>query len=217
MAKYKMHEQVVTALKEAEADYLDGESGIFPYYRQKLYKSYLESGDPNGFKARGWLAIITIYKGYERWKKYYPTKEEVGFLAQPDYILQLAGEILQGKHTSAAIEDLVDQVYLSIEKAYDVLSTTRANDRWRTSYALTCGEGAYVALLVAANCDPFFTLELKETQPDYLLDGDWDELHYALKGYAMAGQDYHFATGREFWKWWLYEAIPQSWELAQEN
>jgi hypothetical protein len=76
---------------------------------------------------------------------------------------------------------------------------------------------------------PFGVSINEETTDVDIPDGYGDVAHYAVRAYATVGTvqskknriipPYHMdkSKSREFWEWWLTEAIPASWEAVQRE
>jgi hypothetical protein len=78
-------------------------------------------------------------------------------------------------------------------------------------------------VLRTANID----IDFNPSKPDYSLDddGDWDEGDgyrdaagwgaYVMAGGTVDDPKADASKRREFWEWWLSEAIPAAWQMVQ--
>ena len=97
-------------------------------------------------------------------------------------------------------------------------------------------EAAYLSLQLVSNAKSFQDYNIKEIERGFsdeiiISIGDFDVETFAVLAYSGFNYDFEYREDDsdnnmsnfdsqkrlEFWKWWLTEAIPQAWELAQET
>jgi len=171
-----------------------------------------------GDKTLGWLGILTSKKVLFLWESIW---QQITFdpdaVTRPEEMLELAEKLLLGKTT---IDDNLFELYgefntaLNIEYwvSYDVANTFNAS---------------------------YFTLEMIIYGPNNLTTNNSDDIYdydrdfasravaaYTVINSVVPSEDLTLNPALlkfdpqkrlEFWEWWLTEAIPQAWELAQSS
>ncbi len=184
---------------------------IGPFYRNKIYRAFDVKGDLIGYRARTWLAILAARYSMAKWQGHYPELKSQSEMDRPKHWLFLAKGVVQEKIKIIDIGHRIKRFSQAIKKAQ------QEGGGWEANYAITAGVAALVALRVALGEDPFEGCNFTEEDvdvPGFYPTDYWDAALYAADAYAF--QDYDDEAAFKFWHWWLTEAIPQAWELAQQ-
>jgi len=204
---------------------------VKPSQRLAIYKSFGYSGYANGHKQKvqqlktdalflseadravAWLSIITASKLDAVWKQasFDIDNTNTHYSYNPYVILKEAKKFLTGKQTaSKAFSNLT----VNFDQAVGGLDV---------SAKLLCAiYTSYNALEITLLGTDILLFEAQKNNFDDAADAitsDFAEM--AVKAYTTINEDkpliYDSQKRLEFWEWWLTEAIPQAWELAQET
>jgi hypothetical protein len=174
-------------------------------------------------KTLGWLAVLTARRVLPIWDEYYDpeeyldaqTAQEVAqYLPTPQEVLQVAEKVLKKQmDNSKAFELLCNKFNWPVEgsEKYNVASSYRA---------------AHQALNTILSDSQFLGfLSKDEDNPEDVYE---DFAAIAMQAYSFVdnGNNKTWLSTRnpefdpskclEFWEWWLTEAIPEAWDLAQQ-
>jgi len=165
------------------------------------------------------IGYLTIEYGIQDWSnkewREFDENEEV----TPQYVLNLVKSVLENKvdlHAADILYEDLNQVYYQHDHSYKVYNICRA-----------------VLNLLRLTIYSLATMELEETKfIKGLFNESIDFSHFTMRACAVIDNQVEqnkndvILLGRkkfdvqielEFWEWWLTEAIPQAWELAQQS
>jgi hypothetical protein len=218
---------VNTALAEMQAD---PDHRLSHQRRGQIYDALGPLTEDISRNARGWLAVITARRVLPAFQAAFPED------TLPQQLLDMAVSILQGRGDEAAAEELQEWGYNASGNAWGY---DEAEVPWNADLA---GSAAYHALKEARGQPPLQYLdkvfklgavawppgeqitEYPEPRPaTQFTDEDLCQID-ASDTAANAAVAFACEAGgpfcdpgklREFWTWWLTEAIPEAWETAQ--
>ncbi len=177
-----------------------------PKHRDHIYASWSEpTFDTQRLQAN--LAIITAQRVLPIWQKRMPEDKT------PDYAINLARMILDGT---------IDHKVASQEANGKIWNHfgNRIESRKISRRAIYAYSAAIEALFIVLGRKPFEYLDIDEynTNGD-IPPGEGDVASSAIIAYVeiLSEIDANLKKNLEFWEWWLTEAIPQAWELAQQS
>lgn len=219
---------VNTALAEVNDD---AQHRLAPQRRRQIYDAFKASTDPVGQRACGWLAVITAQRVLPIFKQEFPED------TLPQDLLNAAIGVLQGKVDDITANDIQDHGYHASGNAWGHDETEIS---WNADLA---GCATYQALKEArgqeplGNLDKFFKLGvvgwpsgksvIEYPQPiraGQFTDEDLCQIENSDTAAAAAvafacepgGPLCDSSKFQEFWTWWLTEAIPEAWKIAQQ-
>ena len=199
----------------------DVNHNLNPVYRTKIYSFWgpesislheIEQLDiPIWHKVRGWLAILSAKRVLPIWYKSMQNNE-------PTLWINLGEDILKG---IVKIENLDENIWDRFYHSFVGLNDEILLD------VLYAGVASREALNMVIGLKPFSTYILTNNITDENISaGNGDGASAAIKAYSTI-YNYedkskiktHFDPQKklEFWEWWLTEAIPKAWELAQSS
>lgn len=194
-------------------------------HRQELYLAFGSYDDPNVLKARGWLAVLAA-------QYVFPILEVAA--TEIDDLLRSTLEVsigyLNGTVSDDEIANIEDEGYHTLGNWADF------DDPGYSPRADIAAMAVYKAAgeVRGKRRDPFeFAKKHSKHTPDGAVSGDkfsdsdWvsiagvgDTAGCAALAYAAGDESvssYDPQKLEEFWKWWLLEAIPKAWELAETS
>lgn len=155
--------------------------------------------DSVGHKRRALLAISTARKVISIWNKTWPTDN------RPSFILAKAEEVINGATDGKKAAKFGDEFWTLLEHHI-------GEDNNISIYA---GTSAVKALFVAVQDEQFDESNIDYQRTDADVDVyDLDTSYFAAAAYAHGSiwePDSDPAKRREFWEWWLQEAVPAAW------
>ncbi len=199
---------------DAVLDTLSNESPLRPDQLADLHNAFGLPIDPAANRARGRLVILTAERVLPHWQAIFPEEKT------PDRVLALARELLDGRTDLDAAFDYADHARFAVGYAVDNMDLDRGEYDFQADFA---GQTALKALeyVLYLQC---FTRKIPlhgyhELEPTDLLDPWTAAIQTALQAQAGLERDEYgewsgkFDPGRcrEFWQWWLSEAIPAAW------
>lgn len=170
--------------------------------RKKIYEKIdeLSAGEHNnaGYYRRVKLELICAWKVLDKWE-YQLTDNSAREL------LELAEKSLKGEVESQELQDKTNHLYIQAEDLMD-----KGEQYFMAAYAGFACISAANAVLYDIDLDIIGIPEI-EIDPD-----DWTACFYACAAYC-GGATWEEAVGddlkrREFWEWFLNEAIPAIWQ-----
>jgi hypothetical protein len=189
-------------------------------YTSQDYLNYLENELNNltiGDLVVDWLAIVSARKVLPIWERIWSQVETYND-ANPKEIIQTAESILnKSANISEVYVKLSDDFNIPVEvfATFDVALAFRA---------------AYNALELILADPKFINLEIEDKINEIGKDFAFiamrayaynkntrDEIENKSKGEAITIANFDLKKRLEFWEWWLTEAIPQAWELAERS
>lgn len=193
-------------------------------YDKQKYEDYLRIQLQNltfGDEVIGWLSIVSAKSILPVWGRIWEqTSVKSSDIVQPQDVLEVAEKFLLKKLT---YDDLIDfycdfNVALNIQHCvtFDVASSFKA---------------AYCALEMIMYGLEFVYSTIHPNKETYNSQADFAavaEEAYSSRDPNPPGQwewsnrdalpiEFDVSKRFEFWKWWLAEAIPQAWELAEQS
>ena len=189
----------------------NNEYQIKPITRLNIYAAFAEFENK---LAKIWLTrleILTAKRVLPLWQEALPN------IQLPEQVLDLAEQVLDGflDFETACNANILDELYqlLGGDLEDEVPATVEF-----------AGESAYCAF-VNIRHQPFQDLLVDEklTDDKFYSQLGGDAASSAVKAFAGVVIDGYWVKKSdpqkrlEFWEWWLTEAIPQAWELAQSS
>lgn len=218
-----------------------------PNLRMGIYKAYGFSnyGNPYAQSAQDldeanfirsksdqaicWLSILTARKVLPIWEEAFPTQnykdEDADWYNSPTEMLQIAQNLLLADITNQeAIEKLCGVFYdvqvdeICTEKVYNVRAAANATlsiaihgiGVIQQKYSFSQDNDSNVGY---SSRDFAAFAARAYSAIDYNAAGMWTQLNKS----DFKPLEYDLTRKKEFWEWWLSEAIPQSWELAHNS
>ncbi len=213
----------------------DTRHNLAPYRRRGIYlKMGITADRSRGLNViRGRLGVLSAERVLPVWQSISPiwtlSEEEIKswnlseedlehFRRQPDpnllpeRLLELTHDLLTGKISADAglqkihDENIWDTIGIMGLEFYQI-----RHDLPLVAYD-AC-QAAHQALWEALNSEPFSDLsDLEHFTDDDLPDGHCDAAHHAVIAYSggTRKEPVDLAKRREFWEWWLIEAIPRA-------
>ena len=175
---------------------------LLPIYRQAIYRAFAVHDDPSQRRARALLAVLTARHVLPIWQHEQPDDH------LPERLLATADGVMAGQVAPAQAETI-------FQEAWEWLPQLRV-EQWGKSEAHHAGTAAVFALQEVLGEESFDNASIgeEETDGDYLDPTCSDTAMWAAAACAGPSWDrtYDVAKGREFWTWWLHEAIPLAWD-----
>lgn len=206
---------------------------LLPKYRFSLYKLIASLDAPIDIKLYGWLDMFTAKRVSPIWEQALPGDNFVFRM------LDVAEGLLTGKLSYKETEEERNFFYYA---SGSEMYNENISNRPRAAK-----EAAYIALKTVCGVVPFGNFDIEQIErgfPDEIIIelGETDVAAPAVLAYSGFDTDFDYDEGegdnnnfidsnpnmnvsskfdpdkrREFWEWWLKEAIPQAWELAQQS
>lgn len=171
-------------------------------YRQAIWAEFGPPGDEFGLKKRTVLAKLTIEKVLPVWESTFPDDNT------PGKILNEVRQILDGS-LSFSSEDASEH----IRDFWEWIEDIEAPDDQLT--ALDVGFGLVKLITTALFDELFNTEDIDYDCTDADVDSyDADCSYYAAAAYSNGtvwDEDSDDSKRKEFWEWWLKEAVPEAW------
>ena len=220
---------VNTALAEMQAD---PAHRLSHQRRGQIYAALGPLTEDIGRKARGWLAVNTARRVLPTFQAAFPDD------TLPQRLLDMAVSVLQGRGDEAAADELQEWGYNASGNAWGY---DEAEVPWNADMA---GSAAYHALKEARGQPPLQYLDrvfklgvvawssgkpvmeyptpqpaTRFTDEDLCQNDASDTAAVAAVAFACeaGGPTCDPDKLREFWTWWLMEAIPEAWETAHSG
>jgi hypothetical protein len=216
-------DQALAALQVSAADELK------PFYRQSIYIALKRAHSSRGVQARAWLDIITVRRILPVWQSSWRSMEydEYGYNHMPEKMVSLAEALLSSRADRTQAEKVADlaremtdltaegktsRYYLAwcvfdaalrtlIEAlGYDSLEGVEITDQTSNAELESYGDAARWAAMAAAGGTWKLVAEEAFPEPEIV---QWDFSSAAVR-----------QRRRDFWEWWLREAVPAAWEAA---
>lgn len=186
---------------------------LLPFYRGEIYKAISpaiynalrELIDPPAYRVRVMLSLLTGPQILPVWQQERPDD------TWPQDLLDMVERVLRGTVSP-------EQASIEAEKAFDQageLAQTMEEPALQRVWAVVAF--AIEALFEAAGAHGFGTMIISRNETDANLD-PWtsDPALWAAAAYAGPVWDPESDSIRrkEFWEWWLREALPAAWEAG---
>jgi hypothetical protein len=174
---------------------------LAPYLRLAIYQAFETEPGPSKGQAR--IALVTARQVLPLWQSPRPNDNI------PDRLIALTEGVLDG-HVPAPI---AERSALAAWHRLDRLGRERVLDRG----AFYSCSAAREALEAALGRPPFGDVAITERYAEDDLDPYCsDTAHWAMRAWKSCaeGAAAEAAKRREFWHWWLTEAVPQAWHAA---
>ena len=220
---------VDTALAEMQTD---PDHRLSHRRRGQIYDALGPLTEDSGRKARGWLAVMTAMRVLPIFQAAFPED------TLPQQLLDMAVSMVQGRGDEAAADELQEWGYNASGNAWGY---DEAEMPWNADMA---GSAAYHALKEARGQPPLQHLDkvfklgvvawpsgeqvTKYPNPQAATQFTDEDMCQIENSDAAAVAAVAFACNaggptcdpdklREFWTWWLMEAIPEAWETAHRT
>ncbi|MDQ3930288.1 MAG: Imm5 family immunity protein [Chloroflexota bacterium] len=172
---------------------------VIPIYRQRIYAAFGPARDQLSYQCRGWLDVLTARFVLPMWQEVWPGDP----LATRLFVL--AEDVLHGRKQRTAVADELGQVWAQLEGSH-------AEAEWQ-AHDRACNARQAAVQTLAWLVDPWPSCRLMtedETDWDLLDPICSDAAMWAVNAYAGAVYDWVSdpTQRREFWTWWLHDAIP---------
>lgn len=172
---------------------------LLPIYRRQIYDILNNEPTTRGLRVYEKLAILTAEYVLPLWQDAVLTD------ILPKLVLEAARQHLQGTLDLGSATQVAGNAWEKLER-YGQVSTAAIS-----SQAFHAGQAAVEALFATLGRPPFDNVQLNEDDTDAALD-PWcsDPALWAVTAYAGGVWDQQSDANkrREFWEWWLMEAIP---------
>ena len=192
--------------RAAEAMMLHPAHALHPLYRRDIYTAFGPTNEMRCRLSRGWLAVITARHVLPLWQQAQPNDD------LPEHLLDIAKGVLQGIVAARTAESQAGEAWEWLEKRGQIGEALTLDSK-----AFYAAEAAVEALFEVSGREPFDEVIIDQSTTDSDLD-PWcsDSALYAAAAYAGPVWD---ATSdsekrREFWEWWLGEAVPTAWQIG---
>lgn len=180
------------------------EHDLMPAYRQAVYNACGGFNSLTGYRFQTSLAIITARYVLPIWDKVWPEDDF------PWQLLDIGQKVYDGTFDLKAAHKNWNWEHL-----IEISGTPKG---LKEESAIAAGMAAYKALGVSLEVDLWDGLDISQHTND--LD-PWcsDVAQCAADAYSEPSWTLQFSPAKrqEFWEWWLHEAIPMAWELANER
>jgi hypothetical protein len=219
-------------IEEARAAMLSNEKWyLLPGYRYQIYCALEPEPDSNpsqpeahwsDTRRRTQLGILATRQVLPIWEQSWPKFASQDGIIWPDLkwphsILKMAERVSKDEMPPEQIQEVLSHNLDNWEMLEGLLSRNQNDEFQRCmNVALT----AYTTLSLCSN-DDSFSMTFNSSNLDWrTIDIDWslcDPTHWAVMAYAGFTWDENFdrKKSREFWTWWLDEAVPQAWRAVQ--
>lgn len=174
---------------------------LLPIYRRKIYE--IVNSDPGIREQKIYerLSIRTAEYVLPIWQQTWPTD----YL--PQFMLATAKQVLTGTVSPTQAKQIAGDAWQQLEQLGSAPHTAAS------SHAFHAGQAAVETLFAVLGRPPFDGVLVEEYDTDADLD-PWssDPALWAVTAYAGGAweQTSDANKRREFWEWWLTEAIPSS-------
>jgi hypothetical protein len=200
-----------------------------PIRRLAIYNAFGSQSDLQGQRVRAYLALITARRVLPLWQAAFPSDD------MPERMLALAEAVIRGTvDTQVAAREMAEAWYHNPQSGdsgeYALWHTYCAGEAALNAVSEALSKNPLADRIQdytsATNKDPTYIKDAETITDDDLVYGVTDAASSAATAYAGridGGDGYlidspsHPEKRREFWEWWLTEAIPQAWELAAEE
>lgn len=205
----KVNDELLQALEYARTALAQNEHGDLPLSARKRIWSAMgprRTTDGRailsaGLRRRTRLAILTAQKVISIWRLSFPENN------QPEFMLATTEEYMKGQADYKTAWKRQNQFWGELDnlKAYAV----------KYSPSVNVGYAAAVVVSTALNDEQFDPQQLESDVSDRDLDVyDWDASYLACAAYA-GGASWQPESDdnrrREFWEWYINEAVPSAW------
>ncbi len=201
-----------------------------PIARQTIYETFNLSSHLSNDAVRKWLEVLTVKHILPIWKNWH---EDWSLYPTPEQLVEIAQSKLEGKldrnvrtdieSTAREMSDLTGEsldspfypTWCVFEAAVSLSTSTRddlineSDEDWKSS---SDDVTRYALIVYAGRIDSQIT-NAKELQ------NFWEWWYYESHQNTVLPWKHYFDPQAclEFWEWWLTEAIPQAWELANQD
>jgi hypothetical protein len=211
---------------------------LLPIYRARVYAAlgavhYPEEPlDPHAHRTRVTLDLLTVQRVLPIWQAQRPD------FPWPQRLLEMAEGVLNGSVSMEAARAEADAVWALLEEGEDTYkgeveeeaeedsngvseeeaASEIAKFKGVSASALLVCDAAVETLFVASGLFQFDSPDFTEEMTDADVD-PWssDTAKWASTAYAGAVWDPSSdpVMRKEFWEWWLTEAVPRAWQASQ--
>ncbi len=193
------------ALDEAEESIAASPEGELALpYRRRIWDALGEGTEGHGSRGhrrRTALDLLTVERVQPIWDQTYPDDPSVA------EVIDAARQVLDGRQSVDWADDLRGRAWVSF------LNRMNADHQFPAGYV---GAAATAALSTAARDKRYSTVPIDAD--DYDLDSeDWDTSFMAAMASAGGEVGDPVASDerrRDFWEWYLQEAVPEAWRAA---
>ncbi len=202
----------------------DPEHNLNLSIRSKLYELLEPDYSDNKIcKAWGWLGILSTQRVLFIWQHHLRIWDgiendfaNINIKELPEYLLSIAKEAVQGVLDLNNVKKQIDLFHEVVGAVGDEIFEYMENG---PKEVVCVSDAAYNTLYQLASKKPLASVKDWKTQTDDSLPTEMlDVAGSAMLAYA-GGNDIgavKLNKRLEFWEWWLTEAVPQAWELAQQ-
>jgi len=180
------------------------EHALSPARRRSIYSALSSDTRHGGSSVRSWLAILTARRVTAIWERARPNDQ------MPAILLEMAEKVWRQTEDPQRAEDNARQAWEKFESL----------GRELIGPPFLAGHAAVQALLEVVGRDPFEKVTITELSSDRDLD-PWCSDTALWAAAASSGKvgdpQSDLVKRRDFWEWWLTEAIPLSWQVASKT
>lgn len=181
---------------------------LLPVYRQAVYQAFVSGNEAGGRRARGLLSVLTARHVLPIWQREQPDD------MMPERLLATADGVTTGQIDAARVDAVIDE-------AWEWLPALKI-ERWGNPDAYNAGAAAVFALQETRGEGFLEGVRIGDDDPDdeFFDPGTGDTALFAAAAFAGPSWDdtddtFDPMKAREFWTWWLREAIPTVWEVEE--
>ncbi len=173
--------------------------------------------DTSGVRRRAWLGILTVRKVLPIWESLWPIAH-VGKDNYPHRFLAFAEGAFSGVYSYEFLKEQLDTWYkVEFSDSRYKMIERHIGDSNVASRICNMEHCAYTALCVVISDEDFDPVNIDFREQD-LDPWTFDVAHHASVAYAgevwAPTLDIH--KNREFWTWWLDEAVPTAYSMVRE-
>lgn len=186
------------------------EHAVVPIQRQRIYRAIGSLEVLRVNSVRGWLAHITAQHVLPKWNR------NMSIEPSAKDLLSTLEDVLRGSINVATARDTAEQAWSQLEQFGN--SPQMTDDEFNVAfYATTTIVQALFETIGMCSLDD---LSLSATDTDDWID-PWSSDTAKWAAIAYVGTRVEATSGsekrREFWEWWLLEAIPAAWDKAMSQ
>jgi hypothetical protein len=191
---------------------LHPQHALLPLERLKLYAALGSENSPQYHQVRAILALLTTQKVLPLWE------EARGYDRFPHSLLELAERVLYREMDVELAITKGNQGFELLEKLGAGVTTESRDVYFHVEEAVFwVGEAAVAALFEVTGIYDFDACDIAEDDTDADID-PWSTDTAGVAAAAYAGgvweENSSSTLRREFWNWWLHQAIPESWLIG---
>jgi hypothetical protein len=209
MFEKPLPEPLEEAIERASSTMLEDERhDLLPIYRRRIYTAIGPWENVQARQVRIRLDLLSARYVLFIWQKYRPSD------TWPEQLISVAEGVLAGTVDQVVAARKANEAQFQLDEALPTLVEELEVGEEEPLGALSA---ALVALRWAAGITAFDVIEIAEQETDREIDPLFsDSAGWAAIAYAKAAWEpgSNSEKRKEFWQWWLKEAVPQAWRKS---